>query len=167
LTVDLTALFKEHHEALFRYVSRLVGEPDVAADAVQEAFVRYAEKPPAAGNTRAWLYRVASNFAIENRRTARRREVLLEAGAARMPLADAPLSADAKLEREQERRRVHAALQGLSERERTVLLMREEGFSHKEIAEAVGTTTGSVGTLIARALDKLARELQLDEENAA
>jgi DNA-directed RNA polymerase specialized sigma24 family protein len=34
--------------------------------------------------------------------------------------------------------------------------MREEGFSHKEIADAVGTTTGSVGTLIARALLKFA-----------
>ena len=45
-----------------------------------------------------------------------------------------------------------------------MLLMREEGFSHREIAEAVGTTTGSVGTMIARALDKLAARLQLDEE---
>jgi DNA-directed RNA polymerase specialized sigma24 family protein len=33
--------------------------------------------------------------------------------------------------------------------------MREEGFSHREIAEAVGTTTGSVGTMFARALTKL------------
>jgi DNA-directed RNA polymerase specialized sigma24 family protein len=39
-----------------------------------------------------------------------------------------------------------------------------EVFSHREIAEAVGTTTGSVGTMIARALDKLATRLQLDEE---
>jgi DNA-directed RNA polymerase specialized sigma24 family protein len=53
----------------------------------------------------------------------------------------------------------------LGEKERTVLLMREEGFSHREIADAVGTTTGSVGTMIARALDKLAAELPLDAED--
>jgi RNA polymerase sigma-70 factor (ECF subfamily) len=60
---------------------------------------------------------------------------------------------------------VQQALAGLPERDRTLLLMREEGFSHREIAEAVGTTTGSVGTMIARALDKLAAELRLDEED--
>jgi DNA-directed RNA polymerase specialized sigma24 family protein len=53
----------------------------------------------------------------------------------------------------------------LGEKERTVLLMREEGFSHREIADAVGTTTGSVGTMIVRALDKLAAELPLDAED--
>jgi DNA-directed RNA polymerase specialized sigma24 family protein len=42
--------------------------------------------------------------------------------------------------------------------------MREEGFAHREIAEAVDTTTGSIGTIVARALDKLAAELRLDEE---
>jgi DNA-directed RNA polymerase specialized sigma24 family protein len=42
--------------------------------------------------------------------------------------------------------------------------MREEGFSHREIAQAVGTTTGSVGTMVARALDKLSAALALDAE---
>jgi RNA polymerase sigma factor (sigma-70 family) len=165
--MDVTALFKEHHAALFRYVSRLVGDPDLAADAVQDAFVRLAERPPRPDNTRAWLYKVASNSALESRRTARRREQLLEKGVERAPMADPLISADIALERAENRRRVHSALQQLSERDRTILLMREEGFSHKEIAEAVATTTGSVGTLIARALDKLAHELKLDQENAA
>jgi len=62
-------------------------------------------------------------------------------------------------------RAVRAALDALTEKERTVLLMREEGFAHREIAEAVGTTTGSVGTMIARALDKLAERLPLDPED--
>ena len=43
--------------------------------------------------------------------------------------------------------------------------MREEGFAHREIADAIGTTTGSVGTMIARALDKLAERLSLDGED--
>ena len=50
----------------------------------------------------------------------------------------------------------------LEPRDRTVLLMREEGFTHHEIADAVGTTTKSVGTMIARALAKLAQRLDLD-----
>jgi DNA-directed RNA polymerase specialized sigma24 family protein len=43
--------------------------------------------------------------------------------------------------------------------------MREEGFAHHEIADAVGTTTGSVGTMIARALNKLAGELASTSES--
>ncbi len=47
----------------------------------------------------------------------------------------------------------------LSSKERTILLMREEGITHREIAEEVGTTTKSIGTMIDRALQKLARYL--------
>lgn len=43
--------------------------------------------------------------------------------------------------------------------------MREEGFKHREIAEALGTTTATVGTLIARSLEKLAA-LLTDEGGA-
>ena len=66
--------------------------------------------------------------------------------------------------RAEARRQVRQALAELNEKERSVLLMREEGFAHREIAEAVGTTTKSVGTMIARALEKLAQRLDLDRE---
>lgn len=166
--MEITALFHEHYTPLFRYVSRLTGDADAAADAAQEAFVRLVSKPPPdLTHIRAWLYKVATNVALEGRRTAARREQILVGAHDRAALSDAPLTPDAELDRAEERRVVHGALQGLPERDRTILLMREEGFSHREIAEAVGTTTGSVGTLIARAMDRLARELQLDEEDVS
>ena len=68
------------------------------------------------------------------------------------------------LNREAVRMAVSAALATLSTKERTALLMREEGFAHREIAEALETTTGSVGTLLARALDRLASRLALDPD---
>lgn len=46
---------------------------------------------------------------------------------------------------------VREALGELSERDQTMLLMREEGFKYSEIAEAVDVAPGSVGTLLARA----------------
>lgn len=69
------------------------------------------------------------------------------------------------MERDEARRRVRDALAALSEKERIALLMREEGFKHREIAAAVGTTTASVGTLVARALTKLAGHLGLNSED--
>ena len=167
--MDAARLFAEHHASLFRFLARMTGDPDAAEDAAQEAFVRLVERPPHPGDTRAWLFRVGINAARLAARTRGRRLRLLEASPGRAPVADGPQPPDEALDTAEARRRVRAALDGLSERDRTILLMREEGFSHREIAEAVGTTTKSVGTLIARALQKLAHELDLDadEEDAA
>ncbi|HET7233414.1 MAG TPA: sigma-70 family RNA polymerase sigma factor [Longimicrobium sp.] len=163
--MDAAGLFAEHHPPLFRYLSRLTGDPDVAEDAAQEAFVRLMERPPAPGETRAWLFRVGTNAAWMALRTRGRRKRLLDAAPERVPLGDAPPAPDVQAESAETRARVRAALEGLSERDRTILLMQQEGFRYREIAEAVGTTTQSVGTMIARALTKLAAELRLDEED--
>jgi RNA polymerase sigma-70 factor (ECF subfamily) len=45
-------------------------------------------------------------------------------------------------------------LDRLPERDRQLLLMREEGFKYEEIAQVVGVAPASVGTLIARALKR-------------
>lgn len=163
--MDAAGLFAQHHPSLFRYLSRLTGDPEVAQDAAQEAFVRLMERPPAAGETRAWLFRVGTNAAWMALRTRGRRRRLLEAAPLRAPVGDAPPAPDALAETAEVRARVRAALDGLSEKERQILLMQQEGYRYREIAEAVGTTTQSVGTMIARALDKLAAELRLDEED--
>ena len=163
--MDAARLFEEHHHALCRYLWRFTGDADVAADAAQEAFVRLLEQPPRAGSERAWLFRVATNLARETGRTRRRRWLLLLHAAGRAPHADPPPPPDAALASGERRGRVQQALRALSAKERMALLMREEGFSQREIAEAVGTTTKSVGTLIARALDKLAPRLGLDRED--
>lgn len=162
--MDAARLFEEHHAALYRYLVRLTGDPDAAEDAAQEAFTRLVRKPPRDENPRAWLFTVATNVVRARANSRRRRLVLLDAGAPRLPAADPPLSPEDLTVAGERRAAVREALDSLEERERTLLLMREEGFSHREIAEAIGTTTGSVGTMIARALDKLAAALPLDGE---
>jgi len=127
--------------------------------------VRLAERPPADhGQVRAWLYTVATRLAIDAQRQQRRRAGLLVIGAPSLPMpAPAPDPAVAAASADLAER-VRAALALLGEKERSVLLMREGGFTHREIAVALGTTTKSVGTMIARALDKLALRLELDAE---
>ncbi len=163
--MDAEQLFREHHEAIFRYLVRFTGDRDSAADAAQEAFTRLLERPPPGKVERAWLFKVATNAALETARTHGRRLRLLQESPDRIPVGDRPAAADTQVEANQRRRVVQQALADLSPKERTVLLMREEGFSHREIAEAAGTMTGSVGTLIARALEKLAARLPLDRES--
>jgi RNA polymerase sigma factor (sigma-70 family) len=163
-------LFEEHHVGLYHHLVRLTGDRDLAADAAQEAFVRLLTSPPtldaaapADGDAhraeRAWLYRVATNVALEQTRTASRRRRLLAGAPARVPMADPAPAGDELAEARERHARVEAALAALPSRDRTALLMREAGFSHREIAAAVGTTTGSVGTVVARALARLAAAL--------
>ena len=154
------SLYEADRPALVRYLARFAGDADLAEDAAQEAFVRLAERPPPRDeNLRAWLFTVATRIAIDQVRARRRRDDLLDAGPVAPALGEPPDSPDEALDRTRIRRHVRAALDTLDEKERTVLLMREEGFAHKEIAAAVGTTTKSVGTMIARALRKLADRL--------
>jgi len=130
---------------------------------VQDAFVRLAERPPPSDtHVRAWLYRVTTTIAIDALRGRRRRALLARARAHVLPTADPAPDPAAEVERDETRARVRAALATLEPRDRAVLLMREEGFTHREIAGAVDTTTGSVGTMIARALARLAERLDLD-----
>jgi RNA polymerase sigma-70 factor (ECF subfamily) len=162
--MDAAKLFEEHHEALFRYLVRLTGDSDVAHDAAQEAFVRLVTKPPRDEHPRAWLFTVATNLVRGWAGERNRRQTLLQRAGNRVPTGDAPLDPEQIAEANESQAAVRRALATLTEKERTVLLMREEGFAHREIAEAVGTTTGSVGTMIARALDKLAAALPLDND---
>lgn len=158
-SAEVEALFRSHYEELLRYLSRITGDPDRAADAAQEAFRRMLRSPPRHENPRGWLYRVATNIVREKARTrARRRQLLEEQPWSVTP--PAPRTPEDELARRRRADAVRSALEELRERDRAILLMREEGFTHREIAEAVGTTTASVGTLVARALDRLARALE-------
>jgi RNA polymerase sigma factor (sigma-70 family) len=156
-------LFERHHEPLLRYLQRFTGDADLAADAAQEAFVRLLRHQPSPDAERTWLFRVATNAARDTLRVRNRRRLLLLAGGGRVPHGDPAEPADAQVARERRRMVVREALASLRDRERAALLMRESGFSHAEIAQAVGTTTKSVGTLLARALAHLQQRLQLDE----
>ena len=158
--VDLSALYLEHNEALTRYLTRLTGDRDSAADAAQEAYSRLLSQPPAHDdNLRAWLYTVATNVVRDGwkkQQTALR----LVQNHDGVPTVATPPDPHELVERNERQHVVRKVLDRLSAKDRTVLLMREEGFSHKEIAAAVDTTTKSVGTMIARALRKFAKEFE-------
>ena len=72
----LRAVHDDHGPALHRYVLRLTnGDSQFAEDVVQEALLRLWRKPQileqSTGNVRAWLYTVARNLVIDDRRSAR------------------------------------------------------------------------------------------------
>lgn len=161
--MDAGAVYRSENEALFRYLVRMTGDPDLAADVLQDTFFRLVEQPPSTTeNLRGWLFRVATNRLRDHARKRKRQAALVGQGVAGDSLADPPPPPDCFVASREGSTAVRRALDRLPLRDRTILLMREEGFRHWEIAQAVGTTTGSVGTLIARALDRIKKELEAD-----
>lgn len=115
-------------------------------------FLRALEAPPK--NPRPWLFAVALNLARDDGRRAVRQQRHLtllkhEADEARAP---AP---DEDYDTAERRTQVRAALDELTEQDRSVLLMKAEGLSYDEIAAALGLSRGSIGTTLARARRRL------------
>ena len=153
-------LFEEHYDRLQRYLVRFTRDGDAAADLAQEAFVRLLEHDPESPHAVPWLFRVATNLARDDARKRIRRKELGEPERVLRAYADPPAAPEQSVDREGARRMLDAAFTALNERERMALLMREEGYSYREIADAVDTTVGSLGTMIARALRKAATRLR-------
>ena len=144
-------LFDEHFQRLYRYMSRLSGEPELALDVVQDAFVKLYERGSLPNEPAAWLISVAMNLFRNEKSTRSRRLRLLTSARVERTLADPPPPPDRAATVGDSRRRVRSALEKLPERERWLLLLRAEGFRYREIASALKLNEASVGVLLARA----------------
>lgn len=145
--MDYRRVFDLHYPPLYRYLYRLTGDADAAEDAAQEAFVRLTAQGLPEDEARPWLFTVATNLIRDRARKADRHRRLQP----HVPRAQAPAAPDVSAERKERIAMVREALEELSDRDRTMLLMREEGFKYAEIARVVDVAPGSVGTLLARA----------------
>lgn len=159
--MDVEDAFRTHHRALYRFLARECGDPQLAKDAVQETFLRLQMHPPEVDRAlRSWLFTTGLNVIRDATRTAASRARLLKRKAAKVPRPKRREGPDERLERLEDGTRLRRALGELRPRERLALLMREEGFKHREIAEVLGTTTASIGTLLSRALEKMATSMR-------
>ncbi len=135
---------------MHRYAARFVRDADTARDVVQDVFIRLsrlpADKRPAPGATRAWLYRVTHNQAVDHIRGEQRRKKLHE--------THAELAAG--MRNSSQTHRMEAVLRNLhhlDEKQRSVLLLRlQEGLSYREISEVTGLSEGNVGYLLHHAV---------------
>jgi RNA polymerase sigma-70 factor (ECF subfamily) len=154
---EVSLLWKRHRDDLFRYVARYSGDRDLAEDVVQETYLRLRDHPPPDDSRlKGWLFTVATNLARDALKLGRRRRQLEAEHAHELPRPTATANPLAQAELEDLRHRVRRALDSLSDKERMVLLMYQEGFRHREIGAAVGAATESVGSIIVRAARKVA-----------
>lgn len=146
-------LFEEHNRALLRYlVVRLQCEQE-AKDVAQEAYVRMLQldSPQTVSYLRAFLYKTASNLAIDRirfRRMESRKLQMVFFGAEHA----SPDSSRGAAAAEEVKLLVRALQELGSECREAFVLHRLEGLGSDEIAQRMGTTRRSVQRWIAAAL---------------
>lgn len=157
---EVLELFDEHASGLHRFVRSFGLGADGARDVVQEVFLslfRHVCLDRPRTNITGWLFRVAHNLALKQRRaSARRMESALDE-----EFLDQLLAPDANPEErvlhDQRRQRLRSVLRALPDRERRCLYLRAEGLPYRDIAQALGISLGSVAKSLNRAMARLAR----------
>lgn len=150
MAAEFPALFDAHYPRVYRYLDRLTGEPELAADLAQDTFIRLFERGTLPDAPAAWLITVATNLFRNSRNQRNRRRRLLTPERAGFSLGD-PAPSPASGAEEDEHARVRQALAALPQRERQLLLLRAEGYRYRELADALDLEEASIGTLLARA----------------
>ena len=152
-------LVRYHRKGVINIVYRMCGDPQLAEDAAQEAFIRAWQHLPSyqpRSPFRNWLYRIATNVALDTLRRERE-SVPLDAVQLQSPKAGPERSYDRNEQAEQ----VRAAVLALPEASRAVLVLREyEGLAYKEIAAALGIPIGTVMSRLNYARGCLAESLE-------
>jgi RNA polymerase sigma-70 factor (ECF subfamily) len=154
----LRAIHDAHGPALFRYVVRLTHDPNFAQDVVQESLLRAWKSPAILEQSdeaaRAWLFTVARNLVIDDRRSARHSH---EFATDEVPERSTHDETDAVLDKWL----LSDALLSLSLEHRTAIVSSYYlGQSAAEIAERENVPVGTVRSRIHYALRALRLALQ-------
>ncbi len=148
------AIFHEHWNSIHRLIARMVMDPSEAEDLTLEAFFRLYKNRPAEQdefNTRGWLYKVATNLALQSIRSYKRRENY-EINAGKNALEETHDHQPSRIFAEKEEQGfVRMALGQMSSRQSELLVMRYSGMTYKDIAKTLRLSPTSIGPLLLRA----------------
>lgn len=153
-------LFEKDFARLYRYLDRLTGDPGLADDLAQESFVRLYRRGSLPEKPSSWLVSVARNLLRDERRGSARRWQLLELRGAAGDLDPPMPSPESDVLAGEAAAQVRRTLAAISLRDRQMLLLRQEGYSYREIAEAMEVSPASVGTMLVRATEAFRKAFQ-------
>jgi RNA polymerase sigma-70 factor (ECF subfamily) len=136
----MSELYRMYDRRVFSVARRLTGDDDTAQDVAQDAWIRAFQKIElfrGDASFGTWVYRIATNAALNRLRSVSRRSDAESAAEWRTRGASID---DAVLNQ----RLLQEALDRLPEGYRTVLVLHDvEGMKHDEIADMLGVTVGT------------------------
>lgn len=162
-------LVVRHQKRVYAVVFGMVHHKEDALELTQETFIKaFASLESYRGGSSfyTWLYRIAVNLTIDFRRKEWRVQKdefddTREAGGSIGPILPMALNPHGALRQKEIALRIQRALDTLNPDQRMVVLLREvEGLSYQEIADSMGSSTGTVMSRLFYARKKLQEELQ-------
>ena len=163
---QILSAFEAHYEELTAFVRGRVRCPAMAADIVQETYIRAVtgKTPPSIDNPRAFLYRVAGNLAIDHLRREQRRQTFMADGMDAEFVSDGQPGAERAVPARQGVARLYRIVDELPEKCREVFILRRfDGLDQKEIAVRLGISRNMVEKHLRRALVHCT--VRLDEDD--
>jgi len=162
-------LVLRHQDRLYNSLFRALGSAEDARDAAQDAFVQaYQKLESFRGDASfySWVFRIAMNAAISEKRKTRRMNASVDAAREQSGIepedVHPTVQPEHSLELLEQQQMVQTALSELSEEFRTALVLKEmEGMKYDEIAEILDCPIGTVRSRIFRARSELKEKLRL------
>lgn len=163
----LEALYERYSRAVYSFALRIVGDPSIAEELLQEVFVRVWQQGGSFRSSRGtlitWLLSITHNMSIDEVRRRNRRPQKAESAEPEMLLAALP---DERMDVEGEawlsslRDTIQQALQQLPANQREVIeLAYFQGLTQREIAETLGEPLGTIKTRMRLGMLKLKDQL--------
>jgi RNA polymerase sigma-70 factor (ECF subfamily) len=148
-------LVRRYRDRYARYATRMLGSPDAAEDAVQDAFIRAYDqlgqcRDP--DNFAGWFFLILRNRCFAERRRTKR-EAVADVSQDELP---GPGRADRDAEQRETQELLARGVSELTAEQREVFVLKHvEGKSYEEIAAATGATVASLKMRMHRAYDRL------------
>jgi RNA polymerase sigma-70 factor (ECF subfamily) len=173
---DLTAfnaLVLRFQDGVYGLTLRMLGDPDSAEDATQDAFIRAWQRFETfrGGSFRAWLFTIAANRARDELRRRGRRptssldEARDDPDRADIDPVDGGPTAHEVLEQTELRTALEAALRTLPDDWREIVVLADvQGLDYTEVAAVTGIPVGTVKSRLSRARGRLREVIRSSPE---
>jgi len=161
-------LISEHQTTVYNIALKIMGNPDDAADAAQEALIKVfknIKKFKGDSKFSTWLYRIAHNVCIDEYRKRKNKSTYVTRSIDEqyedgenpiMSVPDTSLTPEEQLLKNERIQMLNKAINSLSPVSRTAILLRDvRSFSYEEIAEIQKCSLGTVKSRINRARTQL------------
>jgi RNA polymerase sigma-70 factor, ECF subfamily len=163
---SFNTLVLHYQVSAFNLAYRLIGEPDSAADATQEAFISayHHLQQFRGGSFKSWLMRIVTNACYDELRRRKRRPALSLDDLddhAELHLPGKVESLESMSQRNALNRAIQDCLDDLPDEQRTVVVLCDvQGYDYQEIAGITQISLGTVKSRISRARQRLRDCLQ-------
>ena len=160
---EFDRLFNEYSGPIYNYALRMIGDADRAADIAQDTFIKAYRKLDTltdASAARSWIYRIATNTAIDAMRRGRHTVRMDEGEDGHLEQPDGGPGPETQVLSGLLDERIGRALLRLKPNHRQCLILSDvEDMSSAQIGEVMGMTGGAVRVLLCRARGEMRRLL--------